>query len=213
MKFETVLFDFDGTLANTLPLTIHGMQAVFEKYDQRILDGPGIIAMFGPTEDGMIADNFQHQHAINEAIQFYYTIYARDHQEYVGQNPQINNLLSELRKRDIVTGVITGKSRRAYALSEKALGFEKLFDSVVTGDDVAEPKPNPEGIIKTIEKFHANPETTIYIGDSNWDVMAGQAAGIHTAAVQWLEMAQSSEYPANPDYLWHDVDEMIRLLE
>lgn len=213
MKFETVLFDFDGTLANTLPLTIHGMQAVFEKYDQRILDGPGIIAMFGPTEDGMIADNFQHQHAINEAIQFYYTIYARDHQEYVGQNPQINNLLSELRKRDIVTGVITGKSRRAYALSENTLGFENLFDSVVTGDDVSKPKPNPEGILKTIKKFHANPETTIYIGDSNWDVMAGKAAGIHTAAVQWLEMAQSSEYPANPDYLWHDVDEMIRLLE
>ncbi|WP_100487978.1 HAD family hydrolase [Sporolactobacillus pectinivorans] len=213
MEFKTVLFDFDGTVANTLPLCIHGFQAVFKKYDDRSIDPEGVVAMFGPSDDGMIIKNFHHKENIAKAIELYYQIYENEHQDFVARNSDILNLLNELRNREINVGVITGKSRRAYQISEKALGFKGLFESVVTGDDVAIPKPDPSGILQTLSKFDASKETSIYIGDSNSDILAGKAAGIHTAAVQWLPVTQSSSYPSNPDFYWTKVDDFMRLLD
>ncbi|GGL48470.1 HAD family hydrolase [Sporolactobacillus putidus] len=213
MKFRTVLFDFDGTLANTLPLTIYGMQEAFQKFDGRLFDKEGIVMMFGPTEDGMIAKNFRHRENIQEAIDFYYQFYENRHHDYVEDNADILKLLRELKEYDVKIGVITGKSRRAYLLSEKALGFEGLFESVITGDDVSRPKPDPEGIIKTLKKFGAAPESSIYIGDSNNDILAGKAAGIQTAAVQWLPVSQSNSFPAKPDYYWTKVHEFMDWLK
>lgn len=213
MEFHTVLFDFDGTLANTLPLTIHGMQFIFEKFDNRTLRGDEIVAMFGPPEDGMIAENFQHKDKIDEAIDCYFSIYEKEHRAFVENNPDVQKLLRELNDQHIPVGVITGKSRRAYLLSEKALGFEGFFRNVIAGEEVAAPKPDPQGILRTLELFQADPASSIYIGDSNIDVLAGKAAGIHTAAVQWLPVSQSSHFPAAPDYCWAHVSQFIDLLK
>ncbi|MDD9148774.1 MULTISPECIES: HAD family hydrolase [unclassified Sporolactobacillus] len=213
MNVNTVLFDFDGTLANTLPLAIYGMKQVFEKFDGRSFDENGIVSMFGPTEDSMIARNFRHKEKIQEAIDSYYQIYEDRHHDYVEDNSDIVNLLQELKELRMKIGVITGKSRRAYRLSEKALGFKGFFESVITGDDVSRPKPDPEGIKKTLNKFAALPETAIYIGDSNTDILAGKAAGIRTAAVQWLPVTQSSSFPARPDYHWSKVSQLIDWLK
>jgi haloacid dehalogenase superfamily, subfamily IA, variant 3 with third motif having DD or ED/haloacid dehalogenase superfamily, subfamily IA, variant 1 with third motif having Dx(3-4)D or Dx(3-4)E len=212
MEFRTVLFDFDGTVANTLPLCIHGFQSVFKKYDNRDITTEGIISMFGPTDDEMIHKNLQHRDTVSEAIDDYYQIYTKEHKKFVGDNPDILRLLKELNRRQVQVGLITGKSRHAYTISEKILGFEGLFQSVVTGDDVSVPKPDPQGILKTLEIFHANKDTAIYIGDSNNDILAGKAAGIHTAAVQWFPMSQSGSYPAGPDYYWTHVNEFLDLL-
>ncbi|RYM06320.1 HAD family hydrolase [Sporolactobacillus sp. THM7-7] len=213
MKLSTVLFDFDGTLANTLPLTIYGMQQVFEKYDHQSFDEEGIIDMFGLPEDGMIAENFRNKENVPVAIDRYYQIYQSEHERLVEKNPEIVTLLRYLKERNIQVGVITGKSRRAYRLSEKALGFEGVFQSVITGDEVKSHKPDPEGILRTLQLFQAKKEESIYIGDSNSDVLAGQAAGIHTAGVHWLPVSQSKAFPARPDFYWTKVDECLRLLQ
>lgn len=212
MDFKTVLFDFDGTVANTLPLCIHGFKSVFKKYDNRSIDTKGIIAMFGPTDDEMIRKNLEHQGVVPEAIDFYYQIYTDEHKKYVGDYPDIIRLLKALKRRKTQVGLITGKSRHAYEISEKLLGLEGLFHYVVTGDDVTVPKPDPQGILKTLDHFHSDRETAIYIGDSNNDILAGKAAGIHTAAVQWFPMSQSGSYPAGPDYHWTNVNDFLDLL-
>lgn len=213
MEFRTVLFDFDGTVANTLPLCIHGFQTVFKKYDLRSVDAAGVVSMFGPTDDGMILKNFHHQENVQEAIELYYEIYETEHQKYVEPNSEILSLLKELKHRGTRVGLITGKSRRAYQISEKALGFEGLFESVITGDDVDLPKPDPSGILSTLDELNADKESSIYVGDSNSDILAGKAAGIHTAAVQWLPVTQSSTYPANPDFYWTRVEDFKQLLK
>lgn len=213
MKFHSVLFDFDGTLANTLPLAIHGFQAVFEKYDGRTIDLDGIVAMLGTPDDVMIAENFKHKDQIPAAIEEYYRIYETEHDRFVEKSPEILAMIQFLKARGIKVGVITGKTRRAYRLSEKALELSGLFDSVVTGDEVDKPKPDPQGILRTLERFGATKDEAIYIGDSNNDVRAGKAAGIHTAGVHWLPMSQSKTFPAGPDYYWTSVDQLLDLIK
>ncbi|MCL1631748.1 HAD family hydrolase [Sporolactobacillus sp. CPB3-1] len=209
MQLRNVLFDFDGTLANTLPLTIFAVQSVFKQFDGQTLSTDGVVAMFGPPEDKMIEKNLKNRAAVSDAIEQYFELYEKEHEHYVEKNHEIFNMLHMLKEQGIKIGLITGKARRSFIISENKLGFNHLFDSVITGDEVSVPKPDPEGIKRTLEKFGADPQQTIYIGDANGDILAGKAAGIHTAAVQWLEMSQSDSYPAKPEFYWTQIGQFV----
>lgn len=58
------------------------------------------------------------------------------------------------------------------------LGMGSMFDATITGDDVSEPKPDPEGIFKAMRALQAVPEETLFVGDSNADIQAGKSAGL-----------------------------------
>jgi pyrophosphatase PpaX len=66
-KIKAIIFDFDGTLADTLPVCFSAFQAVFRKFDNRELTPEEIKAMFGPSETGIIRRNLintDHENAI-----------------------------------------------------------------------------------------------------------------------------------------------------
>lgn len=59
-NIRAVIFDFDGTLANTLPICFYAFQHVFKEFDNKDLSSEEIKAMFGPSETGIIRDNLSH---------------------------------------------------------------------------------------------------------------------------------------------------------
>lgn len=112
MMYKTILFDFDGTLADTLPICFYSFQGIFKKYDDRELTKEDIIAMFGPSEIGIIKQNLSNQHHVLQTIEDYYEFYNLGHSKFVQQNEKILNMLSELKKSNVNLGVVTGKARR-----------------------------------------------------------------------------------------------------
>jgi pyrophosphatase PpaX len=72
LKYKGIIFDFDGTIADTLPLCFHSFKEIFSKYDQRDLSTEEIIDMFGPSEVGIIHQNLNNSDQIESAIQDYY---------------------------------------------------------------------------------------------------------------------------------------------
>ncbi|WKB37305.1 HAD-IA family hydrolase [Terrilactibacillus sp. S3-3] len=146
-------------------------------------------------------------------MEHYYAVYKKDHARFVPQNKAIKTLLTLLNEQGMKMGIITGKSRRAFDLSMESMAMPGVFSTVVTGDDVEIPKPDPTGIVSTMRKLGAVKEETIYIGDSNNDILAGKAAGIHTAGVHWLGTSQSARFDAQPDFIWTKVDDFIKLLQ
>ncbi|MZQ81353.1 HAD-IA family hydrolase [Paenibacillus sp. 5J-6] len=212
MKKRLILFDFDGTLADTLPASFDAFRAVFKKYDGQDVTNEQLVAMFGPTEDDIIARNFNHQEFVHEAINEYYDLYGRGHSGRNDSN-SILELLILLKENGLQVGIITGKSRRAFLISSEALKLSQYFDYVVTGDDVAKPKPDPEGIYEAMEYCGAQPEEVVFLGDSNADIRAGIAAGVQTYAVQWLPTYQSTAYEEKPDAIFKQPSEFIHLLK
>jgi len=61
---------------------------------------------------------------------------------------------------------------------------------VVTDDDVAAPKPDPEGLLAAARALGLPPGEIVYVGDSPTDLLAGKAAGMRTAAVLWPKTAE-----------------------
>lgn len=83
MKIKAILFDFDGTIADTLPICFYSFQKVFSKYDHRSLSHQDIIDMFGPSEVGIIQQNLINKSQIKDAIHDYYVYYEKEHPNLV----------------------------------------------------------------------------------------------------------------------------------
>ena len=69
---------------------------------------------------------------------------------------------------------------------------------IVTGDDVINHKPSPEGIIKFINAFNLNKEEVLMVGDSVADIIAAEKAGIDIASVVWDSYAKDEVVKLNP---------------
>src|SRR5690554_2876641 len=104
MKYKTILFDFDGTLADTLPICFYSFQQVFNKYDGKNLSREDIIEMFGPSEVGIIQQNLLNREQINQAIEDYYFYYNREHSNFVKVNDEIIKMLNDIKNKGIQFG-------------------------------------------------------------------------------------------------------------
>ncbi|EHQ60356.1 NUDIX hydrolase N-terminal domain-containing protein [Paenibacillus dendritiformis] len=209
---RTVLFDFDGTLADTLPLSLHAFRLVFQTYDKRSLTDHDIMSMFGPTEEGILAANLRHKGFLPQAIEAYYEHYRRWHPSRARSSEPVMNLLRELKARGLSIGVLTGKSRRSYDISVRQLGLDAYIDASVTGDDVQQPKPHPEGIYQLLQTMGLAPNEIVWVGDSEADIAAGRSAGVLTFAAQWFGTVQTRQFETQPNGMFRQPQELLDVI-
>jgi len=211
-NIKAIIFDFDGTLANTLPICYYAFQNVFKEFDNKDLSSEEITGMFGPSETGIIRKNLSH---INKehAIELYYQNYGERHEQLVNHSKEIDDLLKFIKDRGIKLGIVTGKARRSLDISLESLHMDHLFDVIITGDDVDKPKPNPEGLLKALTLLGVESSEAIFIGDSDADIHAGVQAKVFTVGVHWLLEHQTSEFSIKPNLFFKSVTEFIDSLE
>ncbi len=89
---KAIIFDFDGTLADTLPVCFYAFQAVFREFDNKEVTPEEIKAMFGPSETGIIRENLMYTNH-DEVIEYYYEKYSEKHGDLVLENEEMNDLL------------------------------------------------------------------------------------------------------------------------
>ncbi|ASK62366.1 HAD family hydrolase [Virgibacillus phasianinus] len=208
---KAIIFDFDGTLADTLPVCFYAFQTVFKEFDNINVTTDEVKAMFGPSETGIIKENLMNSNH-DKAIELYYEKYNERHRELVRDNKEINSLLRFLKSEGYKLGIVTGKAKRSLLISLKHLNMNDLFDVIITGDDVNNPKPHPEGVNKALEKLGVKNSETVFLGDSNADILAGKQANVHTVGVQWLPNYQTPAFSVKPDKMYSRVDEFTQSL-
>lgn len=207
----TVLFDFDGTIADTLPAIFTAMRHTFYTYLQEHYSDQQIIELFGPPEAGIIQNKIPSAQ-YEEALHCFYEKYVDEHREL--QTPlSLLTMLETFQQAGIKMGIITGKGRRSADLSLDALNLTPYFSLVIAGDEVTNHKPHPEGILHAMEQLQASPENTLYVGDSQADITAAKAAGIYAVGVNWFPASQSNGiFDPAPDVLFTDPDKMTEWL-
>jgi pyrophosphatase PpaX len=209
---KAIIFDFDGTLANTLPICFLAFKKVFKEFDDKDYSSEEIKAMFGPSETGIIRENLSYINK-EQAIELYYKAYTEHHQELVKPNDEMDELLGTLKSRGIKLGVVTGKGKRSLDISLKALQMDGLFDVIITGDDVMNPKPHPEGVIKALKLLGIEKEDAMFLGDSDADIQAGKQANVYTVGVQWLPDFHSSKFNVEPDLIFTSIREFNKAVK
>ena len=207
--FDGFIFDIDGTLTSTNQLIFDSFNFIAKKYLSRTFTDDEIISLFGPTEDVILkqwcGDRYE------EARNDYYKYYS-DHHGIAGLYDGIKEILHHLKSKGYPIGIFTGKGRTASLITLEKLGVDHYFDLIVTGDDVENHKPSPEGILKFINHFGLKPGRVLMIGDSVSDVKASRKAGIKIASVLWDSYGSEEVKTLNSDYFFYTVQELREFL-
>jgi phosphoglycolate phosphatase/pyrophosphatase PpaX len=181
-----VLFDLDGTLIATRRLYLECYRRALNPVFGRHLTDEELIALHkGPTSElGMLRAHIPPDQ-LEACLQRFYEEYDALHESHFeGIYDGVPTLLDALRAAGHHLAIITGKSRRAWQISNARVKLGE-FASYVFDDDVATPKPDPEGILRALDELRLKPAQACYVGDSRGDLLAAAAAGVTPVAALW----------------------------
>jgi len=209
-KYDGVIFDIDGTLTSTNELIFSSFNHITKKYLNKAMTNDEIIALFGPTEDKIIADWFG---ADSEKVsRDYYDFYETNH-AMAAIYPGMKELLNFLKEKKVLLSIYTGKGREASLITLKKLEIYNFFDLIITGSDVKIHKPSPEGIEIFLNKYSLDKEKVLMVGDAPADIKAARAAGVQVASVVWDSYAYDKVLAMESDFVFHSVNELKAFFE
>jgi HAD superfamily hydrolase (TIGR01509 family) len=178
---RAVVFDFDGTLIDSLPLVLAAIGHAIEPFGGRptmdifaSLGGPP--ARFMTT---LLADQ-QHLPIALERMERYHRENVHLVQPYAG----VTQLLDELNQNGIKTALWTGRDRVSCDWLLREHQLTGYFAAVVCGDDLPTHKPDPEGLREIMRQLGVSAADTLLVGDADVDVLGGVACGVDTVLIR-----------------------------
>jgi len=180
---SAVIFDWDGTLVDSLEVHLRSWKKAFTELGIEV-KLEEIVARFGkPTEDILSEALPPRLHGkIPELIAMKRKYYLEDLAS-LKLYPSVENVLKKLKERSVPIALASSMSRKSLYSSLRAMGIEEYFDVIVTVEDVTECKPNPEMLLKAAEKLRVKPENCLMVGDSVFDVLAAERANMPIVVV------------------------------
>lgn len=178
-----VLFDLDGTLADTAPDLVAAVNEALRRYGLEekplhALRGYGSRGGRGLLRAALLADETPEQFQL--LFEAFLEAYARCVSDRTVLFEGIAELLTALDEAGITWGVVTNKGA-AYA--EPLIARLRLYPHcTVAGSPLLRPKPHPEALLKAASLLRTDPARCVYVGDDGKDILAGFAAGMTTVA-------------------------------
>ena len=182
-KTRLVIFDLDGTLVDTLDATFRCFQEAVAPTLGRVPSREEILERFGPADHRIVSEWVGPSHA-HAALDRLYVCYETAFADS-GPFPGIVEVIRELRSQGKLTAVFTGRGRPSTDAILRGMQLQDLFDAVVTSDDVDDPKPAPDGLLKILELLKMKADEAVYVGDTVKDIDAARAAGVTPIAALW----------------------------
>lgn len=206
---KAIIFDFDGTLADTLSLCIEAFRRATEPITGRPLTDAQTVAHFGPSEEGTFRTFVPE--AYRKATEDYLFWYERLHDRWPAPFEGIPELLARLRGRGVRLALVTGKSPRCCAISLRKYGLEEYFPLTESvAPDSASKAPN---IRRVLQRFGIRGDEALYVGDTAGDVLNAREAGVETLSVLWGSVTdRPAVEAARPRALFERVEELERYL-
>jgi pyrophosphatase PpaX len=210
-EIDTVLFDLDGTIVDTNELIIQSfLHALEGKTPEPITREFLSINMGRPLIDQM--KRFTGKEEVDDVIQIYREYHVLKHDELVAEFSNVSEVLEKLYASGVTMGVVTSKIRHTTDMSLKLYGLDKYMSVIVTIEDVKHPKPHAEPVQQALELLKADPARTLMVGDSHYDIVSGQGAGVRTAGVAWSLKDEEFLRSYKPDFMLHDMRDLLDIV-
>src|SRR5215813_6386261 len=211
MRFQTVLFDLDGTVADSGAIILASMRhATREVLGRNYSDEELLQTVGGPGLEAQM-EAFAPEH-VERLVDVY-----RAHNEPLHDELQacagMEDVLVRLHQGGRRLGVVTAKRRATVELAFANVPLGHLFETIVGGDETERHKPDPEPQLLGAERLGAEPSATAYVGDSPFDIRAAKAAGMFAVAVTWGRIHDREKLKAEePDALAERAEELLGIL-
>lgn len=220
MSIKLIIFDLDGTLIDSSIDITNALNYALEPYSLKHLTvndtiklvGEGITRLIEKLVGSVWANLApprglsEIQADVTERFLKHYTEHILD---YTREYPGVKETLEKL--KTYKKAVISNKKESLSKMALDGLGLSGFFDIIIGSDTTPEKKPSPTPIMKVLSELYVQPGDAVIVGDSNYDVDAGKAAGVTTVAVTYGYRPR--EVIAHADYVIDRMTDLIPILE
>ena len=187
-RLEAVLFDLDGTLADTLPDLAGALASVARDAGADGVDETRLRPLVSRGGRAMIACALapESDHArLDQARRRFLQRYRERIAVRTRLFPGMDSVLETLDRFGVRWGVVTNKHAWLTEPLLESLDLYRRAVCVVSGDTAAHPKPHPAPLLLACERLSVAPSAVAYVGDSRSDIDSGRAAGVTTVSAGW----------------------------
>ena len=211
---KLIILDFDGTLADTRGLIVMTMQQTIQELGLESRTDDQCAAMIGlPLKQAFTDLSPMTDEMGDLCVDTYRKIFKENNTNYTA--PAFPNVLETLRLLSDKGFTLTiASSRSHWSLMEfvESMNLQEVMSYILGGDDVTQAKPNPEPVLKTLEKFGCTPDEAIVVGDTWYDIEMGRRAGVRTCGVTYGNGTREELLNAGADFLIDDFGELKSII-
>lgn len=178
---QAVLFDLDGTFADTAPDLGAALNHVRALHGKPPLDIATIRPQASHGSRGLLklGLDVEPEDAAYDGMREAFLQHYEDHIcDQTVLFPSMSTLVAELERHEIPWGIVTNKPHRYTVPLMQALGYADRAACLISGDTCARAKPYPDPLIKASELMGVAPQHCLYLGDDKRDTDAARAAGM-----------------------------------
>jgi HAD superfamily hydrolase (TIGR01549 family) len=219
-KFEAVIFDVDGTLFDSREAFYIMVYEVSKMLGWKQPEKGKVIKLIGlPNHEisrklvSMISSSANSDYETKRYEELVAKLWEPYYlPKYVKLYPGVKETLNYLRKDGLRMAVVSNGSRSEIPKYLKNGGIYEFFQVIITADDVNEPKPSPEPILKALRELNVSKEKCIMVGDTLIDGISARRAGVKIALLTWGIEDEEEIRKFNPDYILSKIEDLKELV-
>ncbi|MEZ5364952.1 MAG: HAD family hydrolase [Bryobacterales bacterium] len=209
MYWSGLIFDLDGTVADTLPVSYAAFRRTIREWTGATLTNAEIHGRFGPSEEGVLAGLLGGDP--RTAYDLFLKLYALEHRRCPHAFPGLTELIGEVRRAGVRCAIVTGKGADAAAITLDRIGLAQAFERVEAGSAGGAVKL--ECMQRVLADWGLPPERVASIGDFPSDVRAARAAGLTPVGAAWASTANRAVLEeAGAEVVFDRVDQLASWL-
>jgi phosphoglycolate phosphatase len=215
MKIHAVMFDLDGTLADTAGEIATALNRTLADLGHAPLAQPEVTSLVGRGVRSLVERALAKAgvaSGIDAAVEKFEAHYAQTIATEAALYPGVEAALHRLREAGMPLGVVTNKPRVFTTLLLERFEILDFFEAVVAGDDGIPRKPHGDMLLAACDRMKSVPAATLMLGDSDNDVLAARAAGCPVWCVPYGYNEGGPAEALQCDRLVATVDEAVRLV-
>ncbi|MCC6317479.1 MAG: HAD-IA family hydrolase [Gemmatimonadaceae bacterium] len=213
MPYRVVLFDLDGTLADTIELIVRSGQHAFTTVLGWSPSREEILRGLGRPLASHLGDYASSAQQLDAIIAAYRSFQMANHDRLTRPYAGVNDVVHWLRDDGRPLGVVTSKIETLAHRALTCIGIDACFEIVVGLESTATHKPGPEPVLFAMQRLGAAAAETVYVGDSPFDLDAANAAGVASIGVTWGAFGEADLRAHRPTHVAHSASDLRTLLQ
>ena len=208
-----VLFDLDGTLIDSIELILNSARHAFRERNGHVPSDAEWLTGVGIPLAAMFRRYARDDAEVDALIAKYREYQLANHDRLVRCYDLVVETVDQLRAAGHPLGIVTSKTGWLAQRGLDNVGLGSHFDVIVGCDSCAKHKPDPGPVLFALDKLDYAPSGAVFVGDSIYDVEAGNAAGVTTIAALWGPFSRSDLAASNPTYYLERISDLPSLLD
>ncbi len=211
MDIKLVIFDFDGTIADTRKAIVVAKQKAMERLGLEVMDEETCASTIGLSAKKGFQATYPDlsEQKLEQCVTVYREIFDEIKEEYPPVLfPELLETLEWMKEQGIVTTIATSRNNASLSEFLEKLNLAEYFSYALGGQDTQQLKPHPEPVLKTLQDLGFKAEEALVIGDMWMDIEMGKGAGTYTCGVTYGNSDRQELVKAGADYVIDKMSEV-----